>query len=75
MFDATVDARNVFGVIVTLSGIFSYTYFKLDDEARAREAKEAEVRAGVLERLCNVIGTEGGSGCCADPNHPAKGGC
>eukprot|EP00698_Gefionella_okellyi_P020037 TRINITY_DN6236_c0_g1_i2.p2 TRINITY_DN6236_c0_g1~~TRINITY_DN6236_c0_g1_i2.p2 ORF type:complete len:135 (+),score=33.91 TRINITY_DN6236_c0_g1_i2:644-1048(+) len=40
-FDATLDYRNMFGVALTLVGVFIYTHFKMEDQANEAKAKAA----------------------------------
>jgi len=41
LFSYPVDSRNIFGIIVTLAGVFAYTHFKLEQQSHKAAADEA----------------------------------
>jgi len=41
VFNYPIDGRNIFGILVTLAGVISYTHFKLEQQSRKTAADEA----------------------------------
>jgi len=41
LFSYPIDGRNIFGILVTLAGVISYTHFKLEQQSRKTAADEA----------------------------------
>mmetsp|Transcript_13971 Transcript_13971/g.23091 ORF Transcript_13971/g.23091 Transcript_13971/m.23091 type:complete len:365 (+) Transcript_13971:193-1287(+) len=52
LFGAPVDWRNIAGILLTLTGVFAYTHFKLEGERLSKEAAAAnEAQQNALNKL------------------------